>query len=89
VESPPTFERNSLLCGLALVVLAASGIVLALSWAVPFPDVVLNVAWLVAFIAMTAVFGFAFRHSRISGSGFGTALADSFKALGKFIYAFF
>jgi hypothetical protein len=82
-------RRFSPLGAAALAALLAAGIVLACSWFVPFPGLILAAAWLIAVAAMAVVVVSAFRESRAAGTGFFTAIGRSIKALGKFIVSFF
>jgi hypothetical protein len=82
-------QRNAFLGATGLLVLFAAGIVLALSWLLPFPEFVLAAAWLVAFAAMAVVIGSAFREARATGVGLFAAVGKSFRALGRFVFWFF
>lgn len=82
-------RRSSFVAVTALLALLAAGIVLASSWFVTFPSLVLGAAWLIAVAAMGVVVVHAFRESRAARTGFFTAVGRSFKALGQFIAAFF
>lgn len=72
-----------------LLVLLVAGIVLALSWLVPFPEIVLATTWLIALAAMALVIGSAIREARAAGTGVLAAVGKSFKALGRFVFWFF
>lgn len=82
-------QRNTFLGATGLLVLLVAGIVLALSWLMPLPEIVLATAWLMAFAAMTLVIGFAFREARTAGIGFLAAVGKCLKALGRFVFWFF
>lgn len=71
-----------------MLVLITSGIVLALSWLLPFPEIVLAAAWLIALVAMAVVIGSAFREARAAGIGLLAAVGRSFRALGRFVFWF-
>ena len=73
----------------ALAVLFMVGLVLASSWFVAFPEGVLKAAWLIAIAAMVTVFVSAFREAHTTGSSFLGSIGRSFKALGRFVVAFF
>lgn len=81
--------RNTFLGATGLLVLIAVGIVMALSWLLPFPEFVLAAAWLVALAAMAVVIGSAFREARATGVGLFAAVGRCFKALGRFVFWFF
>jgi hypothetical protein len=89
MSSTATSRRRALLGATGLVTLMASGLVLATSWFVAFPLLVVQAAWLVAIAAMITVFIAAFREARATDTGFLTALGRSFKALGQFIFWYF
>jgi hypothetical protein len=89
MSSPPTEQRNTFLGAIGLLALFAAGIVLALSWLSPFPEIVLGAAWLVALAAMAVVIGSAFREKRAAGTGFLAAVGKSLRALGRFVFWFF
>lgn len=83
----PRWRVVAIFVGLA--VLFASGIVLALSWAVDFPDLVLDVAWAVAAVAALVVVVASWINSRRAGLGFFRSVGRSLRALGRFILDFF
>lgn len=72
-----------------LAVLFASGIVLALEWAVDFPPPVLALAGTVATVAALVVVVAAWTESRRAGLGFFRSVGRSLRALGRFILDFF
>lgn len=72
-----------------LAVLFASGIVLALSWAVDFPESVLALAWTVATVAALVVVVAVWTDSRRAGLGYFRSVGRSLRALGRFIFDFF
>jgi hypothetical protein len=82
-------QRNTFLGAARLLALFVAGIVLALSWLMPLPEIVLATAWLMAFAAMAVVIGSAFREARAAGIGFLTAVGECFKALRRFLFWFF
>ncbi len=73
----------------ALALLGVAGIVIAMSWLVSFPGPVLIAAWLVALVAMVAVFVSAFQDARRSGRTVRATLRHSLKGLGSFLFWFF
>lgn len=89
MSSPQAEQRNTLLGAIGLLALFAAGIVLALSWLLPFPEIVRAAAWLVALAAMAVVVGSAFREARAAGIGLLAAVGKSFRALGRFVFWFF
>ena len=89
MSSSPAEQPNILLGASGLLALFAAGIVLALSWLLPFPEIVLAAAWLVALAAMAVVVGSALREARAAGTGFLAAVGRSFRALGRFVFWFF
>lgn len=74
---------------LALVALFASGMVLAASWLIAFPEAVLVAAWLVALAAMVTVVAAAGLASRRMGHGPVRAVRHMFGDLGRFVLYFF
>lgn len=89
VSSGPVEQRSTSLGATGLLVLLVAGIVLALSWLVPFPEIVLATTWLIALAAMAPVIGSAIREARAAGTGVLAAVGKSFKALGRFVFWFF
>jgi hypothetical protein len=89
VSSLPAERRKTFLGAVGLLALFAAGIVLALSWLLPFPEMVLGTAWLVALAAMAVVIGSAFRTARAAGAGLLAAVGKSLRALGRFVFWFF
>jgi hypothetical protein len=72
-----------------LAVFLASGLVLALSWAVDFPPSVLALAWTVAAAAALVVVVGVWTDSRRAGVGYFRSVGRSLRALGRFILDFF
>lgn len=89
MSSQPAEQRNTFLGAIGLLALFAAGIVVALSWLVPFPELVLEAAWLVALAAMAVVVASAFREARAAGTGLLAAVGKSFRALGRFVFWLF
>ena len=83
----PCWPRLASLVGFA--VLFASGIVLAFSWEVDFPEPVLTLTWIVATVAALVVVGAVWTDSRRAGLGFFRSLGRSLRGLGRFILGFF
>ncbi len=81
--------RDTVIGAGGLAVLLVSGLVLATSWLVPFPEPVFLTAAVVALAAMSAVLIAAYRTSRSSGTGVPSAVGRSLKELGKFCFFFF
>lgn len=79
----------SVLPALALVLLAASGLVLATSWTVDYPTVVLATCWAIAVGALITVGVTGWRDTRQTGVGFLPGLGLSLKRLGRFVIDFF
>ena len=80
---------GSMLLALALLLLAASSLVLATSWTIGYPAVVLATGWTVAVIALITVGVTAWRDTRSTGVGFLPALGSSLKRVGRFVIDFF
>lgn len=72
-----------------LILLAASGLVLACSWFVPWPSPVFWGAVFIGALALGWVLLSAFRTSRRSGDSFVHALGRSLRAGGRFLLDFF
>lgn len=79
----------SLIPALALVLVAASGLVLASSWFVGYSAAVLTVAWGVAIVALITVAVSGWREARRTGIGYLGSLSASLKRLGRFALDFF
>lgn len=79
----------SVLPALALVLLAASGIVFATSWFIDYSTPVLVLSGGVAFVAAIAVAVTGWRGARRTGVGCLASLAASVKRLGRFGRDFF
>jgi hypothetical protein len=73
----------------ALVLLAASGLVLATSWFVDYPAPVLVAAAGVALVAAITVAVSGWLEARRTGTGYVGSLAASLKRLGRFAVDFF
>lgn len=74
----------SLLPAVALVLLAASGLVLASSWVIDYPTPVPVVAAVVALVAAITVAVSGWRQARRTGLDYIGSLAVSMKGLGRF-----
>lgn len=74
---------------LALVLLAASGLVLASSWLIGYSTPVLTAAWVVAITAAVTVVASGWREARKMGIGYLGSLRASMKRLGRFAVDFF
>ncbi|WP_353951500.1 hypothetical protein V6K52_01500 [Knoellia sp. S7-12] len=79
----------SVLPGLALVLLAASGLVLASSWLTDYPASVLVVAWGVGIVALITAAASGWREGQRTGIGYIRSLGASLKRLGRFALDFF
>lgn len=79
----------SVLPALALVLLAASGLVLASSWFIDYPTLVLGVAGAVALVAAITVAVSGWREARRTGVSYLGSFAASMKRLGRFARDFF
>ena len=79
-------QQNTFLGATGLLALFVAGIVLARSWVMPLPEIVLATAWLLAFAAMAVVIGFAVREARAAGIGFLAAVGKGYRALGRFAF---
>lgn len=79
----------SVLPGLALVLLAASGLVLAFSWFTDYPASVLAVAWVVGIVALITAAASGWREGQRTGMGYTRSLGASMKSLGRFAVDFF
>lgn len=79
----------SVIPALALVLLAASGLVLASSWFIGYSASVLAAAWAVAIVALITVAVSGWREARPMGIGYFGSLGASMKRLGRFAVDFF
>ena len=82
-------QRGAFFVGAGFVTIFLAGLVLASSYFVSYPAALLSGAWLIALLATAAVLVLAFRQARAAGTGFFTAIGQSLKALGRFVFAFF
>lgn len=79
----------SVLPGLAIVVLAVSGLVLASSWFTDYPAFVLAVVWVVGIVALITAAASGWREGQRTGIGFIRSLGASMKQVGRFALDFF
>ena len=79
----------SVIPAFALLLLAASGLVLATSWVVGYSASVLAAAWAVAVVALITVAVSGWREARRLGIGYLGSLSASMKRLGRFAVDFF
>lgn len=91
MEQAPRQSRLvvSVIPALALLLLAASGLVLATSWFIEYPASVLALAWAVAVVALITVALSGWREARRTGINYLGSLGASMKRLGRFAVDFF
>jgi crotonobetainyl-CoA:carnitine CoA-transferase CaiB-like acyl-CoA transferase len=73
-----------MLPALALIVLAASGLVLATSWTLDYSNAILAIAWAVTVIAGITVVVTGWRDARRTGHGYLRSVSRSMRRLGRF-----